>query len=66
MNSRDAAYDDEQLRRAIEASKEEVAQDGTESTNRRTKRGRSNSEEYVFRLKSRFFMELLTPPTGIM
>ncbi|KAM0245974.1 hypothetical protein ACHAQJ_010392 [Trichoderma viride] len=45
MNSRDAAYDDEQLRRAIEASKEEVAQDGTENIIRRTKRGRSNSEE---------------------
>lgn len=50
MNSRDAAYDDEQLRRAIEASKEEVAQDGTENMNRRTKRGRSNSEEYVLGL----------------
>lgn len=47
MNSRDAAYDDEQLRRAIEASKEEVGQDGTESIIRRTKRGRSNSEEFV-------------------
>ena len=46
MNSRDAAYDDEQLRRAIEASKEETAQDGTEgSIIRRTKRGRSDSEE---------------------
>lgn len=47
MNSRDAAYDDEQLRRAIEASKEEVTQDGAESITRRTKRGRSNSEEFV-------------------
>ncbi|KAL7806215.1 hypothetical protein V8C44DRAFT_339275 [Trichoderma aethiopicum] len=45
MNSRDAAYDDEQLRRAIEASKEEVTQDGAESITRRTKRGRSNSED---------------------
>ncbi|RFU76166.1 cti6 cyc8-tup1 interacting [Trichoderma arundinaceum] len=45
MNSRDAAYDDEQLRRAIEASKEEVTQDGVDGMNRRTKRGRSNSEE---------------------
>ncbi|KAM6483158.1 hypothetical protein HDV62DRAFT_380137 [Trichoderma sp. SZMC 28011] len=41
MNSRDAAYDDEQLRRAIEASKEEVGQDGTESVIRRTKRSPS-------------------------
>ncbi|KAK4068845.1 hypothetical protein Trihar35433_5424 [Trichoderma harzianum] len=46
-NGRDAAYDDEQLRRAIEASKEEVGQDGTESVIRRTKRVRSNSEEFV-------------------
>lgn len=44
MNSRDAAYDDEQLRRAIEASKEDT-QDGTEGSVRRTKRGRSDSEE---------------------
>ncbi|KAL6852230.1 hypothetical protein J3F83DRAFT_756643 [Trichoderma novae-zelandiae] len=51
MNSRDAAYDDEQLRRAIEASKEEVAQDGAESITRRTKRGRSNSEEHNFTIK---------------
>ncbi|KAK5990982.1 Putative histone deacetylase complex subunit cti6 [Cladobotryum mycophilum] len=44
MNSRDAAYDDEQLRRAIEASKEET-HEGPENNGRRTKRGRSNSEE---------------------
>lgn len=59
MNSRDAAYDDEQLRRAIEASKEEVGQDGTEITNRRTKRGRSNSEEYVLGLYSREILFVL-------
>lgn len=47
MNSRDAAYDDEQLRRAIEASKEENAQDALEGITRRAKRGRSDSEEYV-------------------
>lgn len=48
MNSRDAAYDEEeQLRRAIEASKEDASVDGTETGNRRTKRGRSGSEEYV-------------------
>ncbi|KDN72143.1 putative PHD-finger domain-containing protein [Colletotrichum sublineola] len=46
MNSRDAAYDeDEQLRRAIEASKEETALDQTELGTRRAKRGRSGSEE---------------------
>ncbi|KAH6604973.1 cti6 cyc8-tup1 interacting [Trichoderma cornu-damae] len=39
------SYDDEQLRRAIEASKEEVTQDGSDNMNRRAKRGRSNSEE---------------------
>lgn len=52
MNSRDAAYDEEeQLRRAIEASKEDASPDGQEvmttSLTRRTKRGRSESEEYV-------------------
>lgn len=50
MNSRDAAYDEEeQLRRAIEASKEDASQDGhegiTTTVTRRTKRGRSESEE---------------------
>lgn len=46
MNSREAAYDEEeQLRRAIEASKELVGHD--EAPTRRTKRGRSDSEEYV-------------------
>lgn len=47
MNSRDAAYDDEQLRRAIEASKEETALDTVEDGPRRPKRGRSDSEECV-------------------
>jgi hypothetical protein len=45
MNSRDAAYDDEQLRKAIEASKEENIHDTIEGALRRTKRGRSESEE---------------------
>lgn len=46
MNSREAAYDEEeQLRRAIEASKElAVVQDDGGSV-RRNKRGRSDSEE---------------------
>jgi hypothetical protein len=48
MNSRDAAYDEEeQLRRAIEASKEDAAPEPGENGTRRTKRGRSDSEEYV-------------------
>ncbi len=47
MNSRDAAYDEEeQLRRAIEASKGEKTESADGGT-RRTKRGRSDSEEYV-------------------
>ncbi|KJZ75956.1 hypothetical protein HIM_04780 [Hirsutella minnesotensis 3608] len=45
MNSRDAAYDDELLRRVIEASKEDVVHDAVDGTVRRVKRGRSNSEE---------------------
>ncbi|KAL4808728.1 hypothetical protein BDV18DRAFT_133046 [Aspergillus unguis] len=48
MNSRDAAYDEEeQLRRAIEESKEDnKTTDGEESTTRRTKRSRSDSETH--------------------
>ncbi|PHH86591.1 hypothetical protein CDD83_10013 [Cordyceps sp. RAO-2017] len=45
MNSRDAAYDDELLRRVIEASKEDMVHDATEHPSRRVKRGRSDSEE---------------------
>lgn len=48
MNSRDAAYDEEeQLRRAIEASKEDAIPEITEPPPRRPKRGRDDSEEYV-------------------
>lgn len=52
MNSRDAAYDEEeQIRLAIEASsKEVVGQDNAienASGSRRSKRGRDDSEEYV-------------------
>lgn len=46
MNSRDAAYDEEeQLRRAIEASKGEKSGESTAGSTRRGKRGRSDSEE---------------------
>ncbi len=46
MNSRDAAYDEEeQLRRAIEASKGEKSGDSMDGSIRRHKRGRSDSEE---------------------
>lgn len=49
MNSRDAAYDEEeQLRRAIAASKGEPIE-SVDGGVRRGKRGRSDSEEYVFR-----------------
>lgn len=48
MNSRDAAYDEEeQLRRAIEASREETLPEDADLTIRRPKRGREESEEYV-------------------
>ncbi|KAF4589596.1 transcriptional regulator Cti6 [Ophiocordyceps camponoti-floridani] len=45
MNSRDAAYDDELLRRVIEASKEDIVHEAVENSSRRVKRGRSTSEE---------------------
>lgn len=46
MNSRDAAYDEEeQLRRAIEASKDEKACETVDIAPRRAKRARSLSEE---------------------
>jgi hypothetical protein len=46
MNSRDAAYDEEeQFRRAIEASKGEKSGGSTDGGMRRGKRGRSDSEE---------------------
>ncbi|KAI1273279.1 hypothetical protein F5Y07DRAFT_402562 [Xylaria sp. FL0933] len=48
MNSRDAAYDEEeQLRRAIEASKEDTIPEEPDVANRRPKRGREESEEKV-------------------
>ena len=48
LNSREAGYDEaEALRRAIEASKEDAIQEQSESGNRRPKRGRSDSQEYV-------------------
>lgn len=47
MNSRDRAYEDEQLLRAIEASKEDAPHDAPDTLTRRAKRGRSDSEESV-------------------
>jgi hypothetical protein len=49
MNSRDAAYDEEeQLRRAIQASKEQNSPEIGDPPSRRPKRGRSDSDESVF------------------
>lgn len=45
MNSRDAAYDEEQLRRAIEISKQETVTEEGELQPRRPKRGRDDDEE---------------------
>lgn len=60
MNSREAAYDEEeQLRRAIEESKEEtkISPDGLAS--RRGKRSRSDSEVYVVALAAHNEIERL-------
>lgn len=49
MNSRDAAYDEEeQLRRAIQESKEDTKSLPDETSTRRGKRSRSASETCVF------------------
>ena len=46
MNSRDSAYDEaEQLRRAIEESKKEAGAPGTDTSVRKGKRSRSESEQ---------------------
>jgi hypothetical protein len=51
MNSRDAAYDEEeQIRRAIEESKDDNKTSPEENVTRRGKRSRSDSEAYVFPL----------------
>jgi len=47
MNSRDAAYEEELLQRAIEESKGENKPLDEENPSRRGKRTRSESEEYV-------------------
>ena len=66
MNSRDAAYDEEeQLRRAIEASKEDAIpeESGSVST-RRPKRGRDDSEECVLFEATTTIHNRLTVATG--
>jgi hypothetical protein len=45
MNSRDAAYDEEQLRRAIEISQKEVIPEESDTQARRPKRSRDDDDE---------------------
>lgn len=45
MNSRDAAYDEEQLRRALEISKEDAILEESDLQPRRPKRGRDDDDE---------------------
>jgi len=47
MNSRDAVYAEEQLRRVLEESKREGQSAGTATATQKGKRSRSDSEEYV-------------------
>lgn len=55
LNSREAGYNEaEALRRAIEASKEDASPELGGSANRRPKRGRSDSQEYVAMLQAVF------------
>ncbi|KAL2757819.1 hypothetical protein ACRALDRAFT_2025529 [Sodiomyces alcalophilus JCM 7366] len=63
MNSRDAAYDeDEQLRRAIEASKEDAPHEQPDTASRRPKRGRSDSAENQSNLKRQRTSSSASPP----
>ncbi|KAH6697518.1 PHD-finger domain-containing protein [Plectosphaerella plurivora] len=66
MNSRDAAYDEEeQLRRAIQASKEQTSPELGDPPIRRPKRGRSDSDEDASNLKrQRTSSPSLSPPTS--
>lgn len=51
MNSRDAAYDEEeQIRRAIAASRDVRTVENVDGCMKRGKRGRSESEEYIIPL----------------
>ncbi|KAM5346528.1 hypothetical protein ACJ41O_009533 [Fusarium nematophilum] len=64
MNSRDRAYEDEQLLRAIEASKEDAPHDAPDASTRRAKRGRSDSEENHAHVKrQRTSSRSASPPT---
>lgn len=56
MNSRDAAYEEEQLRRAIEESKREGGAAIIAIGTRKGKRSRSESEEYVSVLMFHYYM----------
>ncbi|RSL49619.1 hypothetical protein CEP51_015463 [Fusarium floridanum] len=62
MNSRDRAYEDEQLLRAIEASKEDAPHDAPEALTRRAKRGRSDSEDHTNVKRQRTSSRSASPP----
>ncbi|KAI9861054.1 MAG: hypothetical protein M1813_005483 [Trichoglossum hirsutum] len=66
MNSRDAAYDDEQLRKAIEESEREGKSSvNLDTSSRRVKRGRSDSEEKEHESKrQRTASNSPSPPSG--
>ncbi|PMD63326.1 uncharacterized protein K444DRAFT_523524 [Hyaloscypha bicolor E] len=65
MNSRDAAYDEEeQLRRAIEASKGEKSGESTDGGTRRGKRGRSESEDKLDGVKRQRTSSVSPSPSG--
>ncbi|KAE9365361.1 hypothetical protein N431DRAFT_430865 [Stipitochalara longipes BDJ] len=65
MNSRDAAYDEEeQLRRAIEASKGEKSGESTDGGTRRGKRGRSDSEDKLDGIKRQRTASASPSPSG--
>ena len=65
MNSRDAAYEEEQLRRAIEESKREGGTLSTHSGMRKSKRSRSESEEFVSQLVIVYFLHNRTMADNI-
>ncbi|KAN0089415.1 hypothetical protein V8E51_019675 [Hyaloscypha variabilis] len=65
MNSRDAAYDEEeQLRRAIEASKGEKSGESTDGGTRQGKRGRSDSEDKLDGVKRQRTASASPSPSG--
>ncbi|KAH8816868.1 hypothetical protein F5884DRAFT_777695 [Xylogone sp. PMI_703] len=65
MNSRDAAYDEEEeLRRVLEISKEDKTAESIDTGSRRTKRGRSDSEEKLESSKRQRTASISPSPTN--